>query len=335
MGQDQRDGFLLGVDRINKSLAGRLKISTVVEDSQAKNDLAAQAATKQIQINRVPLIVGAWTGPTITMAPICARNKVTLLNNGAQGMQLSGLSPYLFNTIPSNQLNAIAMATFLRKEKNIQRAVMISEISSAGKDLVREFTAEFQELGGKVVATELNSMEASDFRSFITKLKAHNPEIIVNGNTLGALTTQIYAQAKELQYKGGFGTLWGNLPGKYTANMDNVHYSVVPETIIDPDVAKAYKKKFNKEMEFYAAQNYNAAMIVEKVFKQLLDQKKPITGENIRTTILEIQTFAVMGGNRVFNKKTNTASANTQVYDETSGKPPKLVKVYKAGELKI
>jgi branched-chain amino acid transport system substrate-binding protein len=333
VGQDQRDGFLLGVDRINKNLARRLKVSTVVEDSQAKNDLAAQAAIKQIQINHVSLIVGAWTGPIITMAPICAKNEVVLLNNGAQGTQLSGLSPYLFNTIPSNRLNAVAMATFLRKEKGLKTAAIISEISAAGKDHIANFTAKFEELGGKIVGTELNSMEASDFRSFIMKLKNNNPDIIVNGNTLQALTRQLYVQAKELQYKSAFGTLWGNASGHYTRGMDNVHYSVVPKSVIDPDVAVLYKGKYNKEMEFYAAQNWNASMILEKVLVSLLDHGKKITGENIRTAILEIQTFPVMGGDRVFNKETNTASADMLVYDETGDKEV-VAKLYKAADLK-
>jgi len=272
------------------------------------------------------------------MAPICARNKVVLLNNGAQGTKLSGLSPYLFNTIPSNKLNSLAMATFLREEKGMKRAAVISEISASGEDHIRNFTAKFEELGGTVVDKELNPMDTNDFRSFITKMMSKDPEVIVNGNTLAALSRQLYLQCKEQQYKGAIATLWGNVSARFSEGIPNPFYAVVPKTVIDPDIAALYKKKYNKDMEFYAAQNWNAALIVERVLVNLLGAGKEITGENIRTAIREIQSFPVMGGSRVFNLETNTADADILVYDETGDKSgldkAEIVKIYKAGEIK-
>lgn len=328
VGQDQRDGFLLGLDRINKTLAGRLKINTVIDDSQAKNDLAAQAAIKQIQLYKVSLIVGAWTGPTITMAPICSKNEVLLLNNGAQGDQLAGLSPYLFNTIPGWRLNAESMADFLRKDREgLKRAAILYEQSASGHDLLRAFTLKWEALGGEIVDKETYQMDSREFRSLITKIKSSNPDVIVIVSTLDDVGIQITNQLKEARVPQTIATLAGRPWLRYTKGMENPAYEVISKNVIDPVVANQYKEKYNKEMEFYASQNYNATLIIEAILKYVLDQGKEVTGSNMREAFYKIGSFPVMGGTRVFNPKTNTATSDRLIYDTTNGKT-EVIKTY-------
>ena len=330
-GQDQRDGFLLGVDYINEKLAGKIKIKTVIDDSQAKNDLAAQYATKQIQIYKVPLIVGAYTGPTMAMAPIAESNKVVLLNNGAQGDILAGLSPYLFNTIPSYRLNAETMADFLQKDKKLKRLSVLFENTVAGKDQLKYLVARWKSNGGEILSEDIYEPTATDFRSQIAKVKSLNPDVIISAGTMAAASVQLHKQLKEARVTQTIALTSGSPNDQFAKGMDNPNYEVIMKADIDAAVARKYKEKFNKNMEIYAAHNYNAAMILEQVLKSLIEKGKEITGANIRQAIYDIGTFNVVGGKITFDKKTNTAKSDRAIYDTTNGKQ-ELVKIYKGEE---
>lgn len=94
-----------------------------------------------------------------------------------------------------------------------------------------------------------------------------------------------------------------------------------------PEMAAAFKDKFNIAMEFWATQYSNAVYIVAKAIERVIADKAQITGANIRKAFFDVKTFDVMVP-AVFT--TNTADMEIDIVQTQDG-THHLVKEYKAG----
>ena len=102
IGTQQQRGIQLAVEQINAK-GGVLgnPIEVIFEDNQAKPDQSVLSFNKLVDLQHVPMIFSAYSGPTLAMAPLATRKKILLVNGGAQADKLADASPYLINTIPT------------------------------------------------------------------------------------------------------------------------------------------------------------------------------------------------------------------------------------------
>jgi branched-chain amino acid transport system substrate-binding protein len=84
-----------------------------------------------------------------------------------------------------------------------------------------------------------------------------------------------------------------------------------------PDLAAQFKEKYGADMEFFAKQYYNAAQIVLTTLDKVVTDKKPVTGEAMHDTLLQIRKFQ---GLIPLEFKTNTASVPMDINAMKDGK---------------
>ena len=84
-----------------KAACTATKIEVQFEDNQAKPDQSVLSFNKLTDLQHVPVIFTAYSGPSLAMAPLATRKKVLLVNAGAQADALAKASPYLINTLPT------------------------------------------------------------------------------------------------------------------------------------------------------------------------------------------------------------------------------------------
>ena len=178
-GESMRDAVRLAVEEINN--AGGIKgrpLIVIYEDGKCSGKHAASAAQKLINIDKVKIIIGGiCSSETLGAAPIAEAAKVILFSPGSGSPDITNAGDYIFRNFPSDASAGRKMAE-LAIDRNLKNIALLVETTDYAQALKRVFTNRFSELGGKIVADESFTSEATDMRTQITKIKAQNPDAI-------------------------------------------------------------------------------------------------------------------------------------------------------------
>jgi branched-chain amino acid transport system substrate-binding protein len=316
IGTQQQRGIQFAVEEIN-ARGGVLgnKIEVLFEDNQAKPDQSVLSFNKLVDLQHVPMIFTAYSGPSLAMAPLATRKKILMVNAGAQADQLATASPYLFNTIPTIGGEIEVLSRYLTAEGKKVGAILFENDAAgiSGRDNYRKF---FPADGGKIIDQEPTQFGQTDFRPALLKVADAKPDVMLVAITAGLL--QMAQQYKQLDghYTVAGTTFFADPPTiADPSSAGFIHTQVRIEA--PPEMAAAFKKKFGADMEFFVKQYYNATMMMATVLEKVLKDKKPLTGENLRQAIFDIRTFK---GLIPMEFKTNTASIALDINVMRDGK---------------
>lgn len=135
-----------------------------------------QSATELIEEEHVVAILGPlFSSHAVKVGPV-ATVPVLL---GATGANVTATGDFLFLAASSNALQAKLMAQFAVNELSAKTAAMIwqnEDVYSIG--FVEAFDANFQELGGSIVASETYETGDTMFEAQLTAIKAANPDVL-------------------------------------------------------------------------------------------------------------------------------------------------------------
>jgi len=316
IGTQQMRGLQFAMDKANA--AGGLhgnKIEIQFEDNQAKPDQSILSFNKLVDLQHVPLIFSAYSGPSLAMAPLATRKKVLLVNAGAQADKLATASPYLVNTLPTIGDEIKVLSKYLASKKLTQAAVLF-ENDAAGISGRDDYVKYFPEAGGTILAQEPTQFGQTDYRPALLKLADAKPQVMLVSITAGLL--QMAQQYKQLGL--GFavaGTTFFSDPDTIAdpAAEGFVHTQVRIDA--PPELAAEFKAKYGVEMEFFVRQYYNAMEVVLTTADKVLSEGKPLTGENLHDALFAIGKFK---GLIPLEFKSNTASVPLDINVMKGGK---------------
>ena len=297
-------GIQFAIDQANAKGGVRgNKIEVQFEDNQAKPDQSVLSFNKLVDLQHVPVIFTAYSGPTLAMAPLATRKKVLMVNAGAQADKLATASPYLDQHAADDRRRdqgAVEIAGRRRQEEGRHpvrerrrrhlRTRRLSGVvprgrrhdSGAGADAVRpdRLPARAAEAG----RCEAPGDAGFDHRGAAADGAAVPPawlKFTVAGTTFFADPSLIADPSSA-----GF-----------------VHTQVRIDA--PPELAAEFKAKYGADMEFFVRQYYNATQIVLTTLDKVLAEGKPVTGETMHDTLLQIRKFQ---GLIPLEFKTNTAT---------------------------
>ena len=170
IGTQQMRGIQFAIDQANAKGGVRgNKIEVQFEDNQAKPDQSVLSFNKLVDLEHVPMIFTAYSGPTLAMAPLATRKKVLMVNAGAQADKLATASPYLINTLPTIGDEIKVLSKYLASEGKTKAAVLF-ENDAAGISGRDDYLEYFPKAGGTIVAQEPTQFGQTDFRPALLKL---------------------------------------------------------------------------------------------------------------------------------------------------------------------
>lgn len=319
VGGAQRDGFSLGMEAVEESLGDSVKIDVAIEDHQGTNDLAITAINKLVNMDNCQLVVGSFSGPTQVMAPIAEENEVVLMNPGAQADALTGLSDYLFTTVPATMYSAEAMADFVYNELGLSTASIICVQSGTAAAESDDFAIAFKEVGGTILSTEYIEADETDYSSHCAKVKQENPEFILLSCSTDSVSTQVLTQLNEIgMTEIAIGSLGITPSAKFNEGMSNPVYLANVKTYMDEAVMSAYEEKYGSEMNVHAANMYNAALITGQAVSYCLDNNLELTGKNLHDALEAIGTFDIMGGTLALDLEDHSSASPIEILDATN-----------------
>lgn len=283
-GQGLVSGIELAVEEINKNggVLGK-QIELVKADNKSDSAEAANVATKLINDDKVVAILGpATSGDTKAAAPVAGQNKVPLISASATSDDVTvdsngKVREYVFKTCFSDSFQGVIMANYAYSDLNTKKAaILIDRTSDYSKGLAENFKSTYTKLGGSIVTEQGYQEGDKDFKAVLTNIKSTNPEVIyLPGyySEVGLIVKQARDLGLNVPVCGGDGydsPKLLELAGKSALNSVYFtnHYS---STDNSPDVVKfqqAYKTKYSKDPDAFAALGYDLAYFLADGLKR-------------------------------------------------------------------
>jgi len=320
IGTEQQRGIQFALEEINAK-GGVLghPLEVLFEDNQAKPDQSVLSFNKLVDLQHVPMIFSAYSGPTLAMAPLATRKKILMINAGAQADKLADASPYLINTIPTIGGEVEVLVRYLMGENKKVGAILF-ENDAAGISGRDNYLKSFPTAGGTLVGQEPTQFGQTDFRPALLKIGAANPQVMLVAITAGLQQmAQQYKQLDQHYLVAGTSFFSDPLTIADPAAEGFIHTQVRIDA--PPEMADAFKTKFNANFDFFSKQYYNATLVVATALEKVLKDNKPVTGENLRQAIFDIRKFQ---GLIPMEFKSNTATMVMDINEMRGGKDVRL-----------
>jgi branched-chain amino acid transport system substrate-binding protein len=275
LGQDQYDAFMLVVERNGGKLGG-VPVEILREDSQLKPEVATQIVDKLIEKDKVPII----TGITFSNVMMAVHKKITdkevfLIGSNAGPAPIAGAqcSPYAFITSWQNDNQAEVVGKYAT-DKGYKRVVGMAPNYQAGKDFIAGFKRNYK---GEVIDEIYTPLNQPDFAAELAQVAAKKPDAVYvfYPGGLGVNFVRQYQQA------GLLGTIpllsSSTTDGSTLPAQKETALGVISGTFWGPDFdnpsnkqfVEEFEKKFNRIPSQYAAQSYDAALLLDSAIAKV------------------------------------------------------------------
>ena len=199
-------GAKLAAAQINGAggIFGRM-VEIVTRDSGTTPAVGRDAATKLIEIDKVPAIVGALSsGVTVASSSVSIASGVVQISPASTSPQLSDLqdSDYVFRTCPSDALQGIVQGK-VAANQGYKTASVLFVNNAYGKGLAETFKAAYEAKGGKVVGMVPYEEGKPSYRGEVEAATKGKPDVLnligypVDGN-------KMLVEAVEIGYEGEY-----------------------------------------------------------------------------------------------------------------------------------
>ena len=275
------EGLQLAIDEANEAggINGK-KIELVSVDDKSEAAESINAATKLISDDDVKIIVGpATTGLVLAETQTATDAKVPIIAPCATSPEATvengKVKPYVFRSCFIDPQQGEVMATFAAKELKAKTAVIyVDNSSDYSKNLAKVFKEKFEAAGGKVVMEEAFLQKDQDFKATLTKLKTANADVMFVPAYYEEVG-KIVKQAREMGINSAIlGTDgWDDTKVVDIAGADalnntffSTHYSEKDAEV--QGFIEAYKKKYNRAPNVFAALGYDAGKMLVDALKR-------------------------------------------------------------------
>jgi branched-chain amino acid transport system substrate-binding protein len=306
LGQDQYDAFMLGLEHLGGKL-GNSAVQVLKEDDQLKPDVGVELAKKLIEKDKVNIITGV-TFSNVMMAvhkPITDAGVFLVGSNaGPTPITGKGCSPMYFSTSWNNDSLHESMGAYAR-EQGYKRVYLMAPNYQAGKDALAGFKLQYKGEGLDEIYTQINQ---PDYSAEIAQLQAAKPDAVYvfYPGGMGVNFVKQYQQAG----------LLGKVPLLSASTVDgttlpalkDIALGVITGSPYSPDIdnpqnkkfVEDFRKKYNRVPSLYAAQSYDAAMLIHSA---LLKTQGKIDREPFRAAMKQANFKSVAGPFRFNNNQ--------------------------------
>jgi branched-chain amino acid transport system substrate-binding protein len=276
-GTSQQNAVNLAVDEINSSgMLGGATLKPVIQDDAGKPETATTVFEQLINEDDVVAIIG----PTLSNAakssdPIAqeAGVPVVAVSNTAAG--ITEIGDYIFRaSLPESAVIPNTVKVAKDKLGFSKVALMYANDDAFSKSGYDVFKRALQDNGVEIVAEETFSTNDTDFSPQLTKIKGLNPDALVV-SALAQPAAGILRQAKQLGLNvpiiGGNGFNSPDLTklAGEAANdaISGAAWFVANDNARNKAFVEAYKAKYGKEPDQFAAQAYAGTYLLAQAIK--------------------------------------------------------------------
>jgi branched-chain amino acid transport system substrate-binding protein len=311
-GTDTRDGIELAVEEANAAggLKGK-KVRVLYEDDKSTTQEASQKVRQLIDRDKVIAILGeVASSRSLAGGLIANTSKVPMVTPSSTAVEVTQGREWVFRTCFTDDVQGQVAARFVKNDlKKTKMGVFFAAQDTYSSGLAKSFRDEFKKLGGEIVIDKGYPKGETNFRTYLSELKAASPDAIFVPNYYNDMVV-IARQAKELgipgtQFVGGDG--WDShnllegagpeLEGAYFTN----HYAPDVPWPNSQKFLAGFQAKYKHDPTSLAAQGYVAATVLFDAIKR----SPEVTHENVRKALAETKDFPGATGTLTMDKDRN------------------------------
>ncbi|MBS7533685.1 ABC transporter substrate-binding protein [Ancylobacter sonchi] len=285
LGQHLRDGFLLAVKQRGGKLGGEAA-EVIVVDDELKPDVAVTKAKALVDRDKVDFVVGVvFSNVMNAVAKPLAESKTFLIsaNAGPSTLAGEGCSPYVFSASYQNDQNHEVLGKYAQ-DKGYKKVVLMAPNYQAGKDSLAGFKRHYKGEVAEEIYTQLGQL---DFSAELARIAAAEPDAVFTfmPGGMGVNLVKQYRQAglaDTVPFLSAFTVDETTLPATQGAAL-GLYSGAAWAPNLDTPENKAFVAAFEKEYGYvpalYAAQAYDAALMIDAAVKGLggkLDDKEAV-----------------------------------------------------------
>jgi branched-chain amino acid transport system substrate-binding protein len=269
VGNDMRDAFELAFDHLGRKMSG-LPVQVIYEDDGLKPELGKQKTDRLIESENVNFLTGYMMSHILLASLKSAIDSKTFLVSANAGpSQIAGelCSPWFFSSSWQGDQVPQAIGEYMN-QKNVKTAYLIAPNYAAGKDVISGLKANFR---GQVLGEDYTRWpDQLDFSPELSKARAAKPDAIFSFYP-GPAGIQFLTQYSQFGLRERIPLYTAfiidalSLPrlGESALGIPGAQHWVIDlpneankKFVID------FKKKYGRNPSFYAAQAYDAAMLI-------------------------------------------------------------------------
>jgi len=328
-GKWESEGIDLAVEEINSEGGIKGRRLEVIHEDDKGDATTGVSAFQKLLAQRIQIVIGATlSGVTLACAPIAEQNKVVLLSPSAQSPKISEAGDYVFRIFASSTIEGAWLAELAKRFKVKTAAILYANIAY-GVGLHQVIREKMDQSGIKILAEEGYNPDNKDFRPELQKIKNARAEAIF---LLGFPTDMgtILRQLSELGIKG-----LKFAPNSFEdAEIINIAqrgaegvyyvYPILSDIEQTREVANRFRKKYNKEMNYYNGVGYDAVKILSLALESSLEESDGVKGELVKNALYKIKDFPGVTGPITFDKNGDVLDRPMEFRVVKNGKFSKL-----------
>lgn len=269
VGQDQYDGFMLGIESLGKKLGGEA-VTVLREDDQLKPELGNQIARKLIDRDKVDAIVGLGFSNVLmaSLPRIVESGTVAIATNaGPSPLAGSGCLPNVFSMSWQNDGAAEAMGKYAQ-DSGYKRVYLMAPNYQAGKDYIAGFKRFYK---GQVLDEVYTQVNQPDYSAEIAQLQAAGPDavFVFYPGGMGVNFVKQFSQAglmKKTALLSAFtvdGTTISSLRDAAVGTVSGAMWDVALKTPGNAEFIASFSKKYGRVPSHYAAVGFDTAKLLD------------------------------------------------------------------------
>jgi branched-chain amino acid transport system substrate-binding protein len=331
-GQGMQKAVQMAIDEVNASAEAKTAGYTFrinAQDDQGDPKQAVNVANVLVSDPKVVALVGHFnSGCSIPASAVYNKANLAMVSVSSNPL-LTGQGFSIVNRIVPKDDAQGGFAAQLVKDMSYDEVVVIDDSTQYGEGLVKEFRAQFEAAGGKVLTGEKIQAKETDFKALVTKIKALKPKAIYYGgaHTEGALITK---QAKDAGLDAPI--IGGDM--LYTQEFIKIAGAKAAEgsvcTILGLPIEQqpggaafidAYKAKYDKGPEAYDSYAYDSAKVIMAAVMNAKSTDRKAVAEAIRALKYDGVT-----GTTSFDANGDTTNKAISAYKVTDGSWVQVIK---------
>jgi len=270
LGIDILDGFKLGMAHRDGKLGG-LPVTLIEGDDQLQPEIGVQVATRMIEKDQVDMMTGiVFSNVMMAVAKPVTDAGMFLISANAGPSPLAGAQcmPNLFTVSWQNDQTHEAMGKYLQ-DIGVKSLYLMAPNYQAGKDGLAGVKRYFK---GKIAGEVYTKINQPDYSAELAQLKAAKPEgvFVFYPGGMGINFVKQYAQAG-LKAEIPLYTTAFTTAQMVLSAMGDAALGVVNASFWSPDLNNPvnqrfvadFKKTYNRLPSLFAAQGYDAALLID------------------------------------------------------------------------
>ena len=297
----------MAADEINAAggINGR-RLELVVEDSKCNAADAIVAYKKLTEVDGLKIILGtSCSSAMLGAAPLAEKDGIILFSGLASNPDIANAGDYIFRTQINDLEVGIATGNLLWSD-GMRTLATITEATDYADGVRRTTAAQFEKLGGSVVAAEQYGSDVTDFRSQLSKLLAASPDALHLAPQSEASAGAIIKQAREIGYEGpiyaetvSIGTSALDIAGDAATGMKAVAADLDPNNAKGQEVLANFRKRYDYiTLPWHLGSAYDDVYITAECLRQTNDDQD---ADGFRDCLYGITWSGAIGDNYSFD----------------------------------